>query len=84
LPDALALPNAYIWQMADTRIKKSPEQKLAEASEGLADYRAREATKHANMLRLRAERLAREAANPPAIETGPAKQKPRRKTVPGS
>jgi hypothetical protein len=67
---ALALRNTYMFHMADTRIKKSPEQKLAEASEGLADYRAREAAKHKNMLRLRAERLAREAASPPAIESG--------------
>jgi hypothetical protein len=70
--------------MADIRIKKSPEQKLAEASEGMAAYRAKEAAKHANMLRLRAERLAREAAEPPAIEAEPVKQKSRKKTVGGS
>ncbi len=81
---ALALPNTYMLRMADNRIKKSPEQKLAEASEGLAAYRAREAAKHANMLRLRAERIAREAANPPGINPEPEKPKSRRKTIRGS
>lgn len=67
-------------QMTDLRIKKSPEQKLAEASEAMADYRAREAAKHANMLRLRAERLSREATSPPDVSE-PAKPKSRRKIV---
>jgi hypothetical protein len=83
LPDALDLPNAYMLQMADPRIKKSPAQKLAEASEGMADYRASEAAKYANMLRLRAERLAREAEKP-VVEAEPVKQKSRKKTVRGS
>jgi hypothetical protein len=69
--------------MTDIRSKKSPEQKLADASEALADYRARQAAAHANMLRLRAERLAREAANPPEISPEPAKPKIRRKIARG-
>ena len=70
-----------MWGMTDTRIKKSPEQKLAEASEGYAAYRAKEAAAHANMLRLRAERLAREGAGPPEAKTEPAKSKPRKKII---
>lgn len=67
--------------MTDTRIKKSPEQKLAEASEGYAAYRAREAAAHANMLRLRAERLAREDAGPPEAQIEPAKPKQRKRII---
>jgi hypothetical protein len=67
--------------MTDPRIKKSPEQKLAEASEGYAAYRAKEAATHANMLRLRAERLAREGASAPVAEIEPAKPKPRKRIV---
>jgi len=67
--------------MTDTRTKKPPEEKLAEASKALADYRAREAATRANMLRLRAERMAREAANPPEIAPDPVKPKPRRKDI---
>jgi hypothetical protein len=67
--------------MSDTRIKKSPEQKLAEASEGYAAYRAREAAAHANMLRLRAERLAREDAGPPEAQVEPAKPKQRKRII---
>jgi hypothetical protein len=67
--------------MTDISTKKSPVQKLAEASKALADYRAKEAAKYANMHRLRAERLAREAANPPEIMPEPAKPKPRRKII---
>ncbi|MBV8696824.1 hypothetical protein [Bradyrhizobium sp.] len=67
--------------MTDTRIKKSPEQKLAEASEGYAAYRAKEAAAHANMLRLRAERLAREGAGPPEAKSEPPKPKARKKIV---
>jgi hypothetical protein len=67
--------------MTDTRVKPSPEQKRAEASEAVADYRAREAAAHANMLRLRAERLAREAANPPETKSEPVKPKARRKII---
>ena len=47
--------------MAKDAFKKSPEQKQTEAAEGLAAYRAREAAINQNMLKLRAERLAREA-----------------------
>ena len=47
--------------MAKDAFKKSPEQKQTEAAEGMAAYRAKEAAVHQNMLRLRAERLAREA-----------------------
>ena len=46
--------------------KKSPEEKRAEAEQGLAEYRSREAAVNKNMERLRALRLAHEAANPPA------------------
>ncbi len=73
-----------MWQMTDIRTKKSPEQKLAEASEGMAAYRSREAARHANMLRLRAERIAREAANPPAAQGEPEKPKVRKKIIRGS
>jgi hypothetical protein len=57
-----------------TRTEKSPAQKQAEASEAYASYEAERAATHANMLRLRAERLAREAANPP--EGKPPEAKP--------
>ena len=67
--------------MTDVRTKKPPAEKLAEASKALADYRAKEAATRTNMLRLRAERLAREAANPPEISPEAAKLKPRRKIV---
>jgi hypothetical protein len=50
--------------MSKPPLKKSPEQKKAEAAEGLAAYRAQEAATNANMLRLRALRLEREAAAP--------------------
>jgi hypothetical protein len=68
-------------EMTDIRTKKLPAEKLAEASEALADYRAKEAATRANMLRLRAERLARDAANPPGIRAEPVKPKPRRKVI---
>jgi hypothetical protein len=71
-----------VW-MADNPFKKSPEQKLAEASEGYAAYRAKEAAAHANMLRLRAERLAREATNPPEAKPVAAKPKPRKRIIRG-
>ena len=60
---AIGRLNAYIFGMAQDPFKKA--QKQAEASDGVAAYQAQEAAKHANMLRLRAERQAREAANPP-------------------
>jgi hypothetical protein len=56
--------------MSDNSFKK-PSQRQADT------YQAQEAAKHANMLRLRAERLAREAASPP--ETKPAETKKVRK-----
>jgi hypothetical protein len=31
--DALALPNTFVWQMTDVRMKMPPELKLAEVSE---------------------------------------------------
>jgi hypothetical protein len=46
--------------------KRSPEQKKVEAAEGMAAYKAQEAAANANMLRLRALRLEREAAEPAA------------------
>jgi hypothetical protein len=48
------------------RPKLTDEQKKREADKSLADYRAREKAVNDNMARLRAERLAREAANPPS------------------
>jgi LPS O-antigen subunit length determinant protein (WzzB/FepE family) len=50
--------------MAKHISKRSPEQKKAEAAEGMAAYKAQEAAAHANMLRLRALRLEREATAP--------------------
>lgn len=44
--------------------KMAAERRLVDAAEGLAAYRAREATTQANLERLRAERLAREVAGP--------------------
>jgi len=66
--------------MSDISIKKSPEQNLTEASEGLADYRAREAATHANMLRLRTERLAREAAAAPKVKQA-TRPNPKKKII---
>jgi hypothetical protein len=71
----------YIGNMTETRIKKSPEQKLAEATEGLAAYRAKEAATHSNMLRLRAERLAREAESPAEAVAFAAKPTPRKRVI---
>jgi|EndMetStandDraft_2_1072991.scaffolds.fasta_scaffold891864_2 hypothetical protein len=51
---------------ARERPKLTDEQKKREADKSLADYRAREKAVNDNMARLRAERLAREAANPPS------------------
>ena len=60
--------------MAEEIFRKSVKQK--------ADtYQAQEAAKHANMLRLRAERLAREAENPPEAKSVEAKTKARKKKV---
>lgn len=44
-------------------------------------YQAQEAAKYANMLRLRAERLAREAELPPETKPVEAKAKARKKKV---
>jgi hypothetical protein len=44
-------------------------------------YQAQEAAKHANMLRLRAERLAREAANSPEKKPIETKANARKKKV---
>jgi hypothetical protein len=55
-------------------LKKTPEQKRAEAEQGLAEYRAREAAINKNMERLRALRLAHEAANPPAEKPVPSRR----------
>ena len=63
--------------MAEDPFKKA--QKQAVVSEGFAAYRAQEAAKHVNMLRLRAERLAREAANPPEQKPLAANAKTRKK-----
>ena len=52
--------------MAKHPVKKAPEQKKAVAADGMAAYRAQEAATNANMLRLRALRLEREAVAPPA------------------
>jgi hypothetical protein len=68
-------------EMTDARIKKSPAQKQAEAAEGLAHYRAREAAQHANMLRLRAERIAREAAAPAPAPAEPKRARSRAKII---
>src|SRR5438132_14297440 len=80
---ALAAVNAYMSTMArDSFKKKSPEEKQAEAAQGMAAYRAKEAAATANMLRLRALREARDAAEPPAVEDPkPAAKKPRKKII---
>ena len=60
--------------MAEEILKRSVKQK--------ADtYQAQEAAKHANMLRLRAERLAREAELPPETKPVEAKAKTRKTKV---
>ena len=51
--------------MAQTPFKKSAEQKKADAEQGLAEYRAKQAAIDKNTERLRALRIAHEAANPP-------------------
>lgn len=60
-------------------LKKSPEQKRVEAEQGMAEYRAREAAVNKNMERLRALRLAHEAANPPSPKPERPKKKPVRR-----
>jgi len=66
--------------MADTP-DKSPAQNLPEASERYASYQAEQAAIHANMRRLRAERIAREAANPPEAKPVASKPKLRKKII---
>lgn len=57
--------------------KKSKDQKRAEAIEGLTSYQAEQFAINKNMLRLRAERLEREAAEPPvAVPASKARKKP--------
>jgi len=63
--------------MAEDPFKKTSNQ--AAVSEGYAAYKAQEAAKRKNMLRLREERLAREAANPP--EATPADEPKKRKRI---
>jgi len=53
--------------------KKTPEQRQAEAAQGMAAHLAEQAAINKNMLRLRALRLAHEAANPPAPAVKPAR-----------
>jgi len=67
--------------MADDPFKKSLAQRQAEASQGYASYRAGEEAARANMLRLRAERLAREGAGPPEVKIEPAKPKQRKRII---
>lgn len=55
--------------------KKSKEQKRAEAIEGLTSYQAEQVAINKNMLRLRAERLAREAMEPPVPAAVPKARK---------
>lgn len=51
------------------RFRKSAEQRLSDAAEGMAAYREMEAAKHANMQRLRSERLSRERPAAPTDQT---------------
>jgi hypothetical protein len=79
---ALVRIASYINKMArDTFRKKTPEEKLSEATQGMAAYRAQQAAVDANMARLRALRLAREAEPPPPEDAKPAIAKPRRKVT---
>jgi hypothetical protein len=65
--------------MANTPFKKSAEQKKADAEQGLAEYRTRQAAIDKNTERLRALRLAHEAANPPAPPTKAAPKRAKKK-----
>jgi len=78
---AIVKSSTYIFGMAENPFKKTPGQKLADASEGYAAYRAEEAATYANMLRLRAQRLAREAAKPPEAKPVEAKPKASKKII---
>jgi hypothetical protein len=66
---------------ANTPFKKSPEQKKADAEQGLAEYRARQAAVDKNTERLRALRLAHEAANPPPEKAAPKKASKKKKAA---
>jgi hypothetical protein len=68
-------------RMADSPVKKSLAQRQAEASESYASYRAGEEAARANMLRLRAERLARESTNSPEAKLVVVKSKLRKKII---
>jgi hypothetical protein len=85
LPEALARGglSSYIRLMArkSDPFKKTPEEKRAEAEQGLAEYRSREAAVNKNMERLRALRLAHEAANPPAAKPVPVSRAAKKKVV---
>lgn len=48
-----------------SRVKLAREERKRDADKGLTEYRAQEEAANKNMLRLRALRLAHEAANPP-------------------
>ena len=80
--ERLSAPTVLTKGMANTPLKKSPEQKKAEAEQGLAEYRARENAVNKNTERLRAMRLAHEAANPPAPAKAPPKRAAKKKVVP--
>jgi hypothetical protein len=56
------------------------ERRLADAAEGMAAYREREAAAYTNLQRLRDERLSRERETVPATETTPGGKK--RKNTP--
>ena len=58
---------------ANNPFKKTPEQKKADAEQGLAEYRARQAAIDKNTERLRALRMAHEAANPPEAKRAEAR-----------
>jgi len=50
-------------------------QRLAEAAEGMASYRAKEASTYANLQRLRDERVAREKSRPMAAAVSHRKRR---------
>lgn len=58
-----------------SRAKVTPEDRKRDADKGMAEYRAREEATNKNMLRLRALRLAHEAASPPAQKVANRKSK---------
>jgi hypothetical protein len=56
-------------QGRESPVKLAREERRRDADKGMAEYRTREDAANMNMLRLRALRLAHEAANPPAQKT---------------